>query len=546
MIRLLPVCIVIIALAARLMPGPRTIDDSYITYRYARFILAGNGFVYNPGEQVLGTTTPLYTFLMVGLGAVSGGAQAPFPQIALLVNTLADSLTCLLLFDLGKRLGSPLGGLGAALAWSVAPFSVTFAIGGLETSLYVLLLVSAAYAHLRTWHTRAAFLAALSFLTRPDALILLSLVYLDRAIQIIHQSRQAPQGFSLRSLFNVLRAPQIRHEALAFLFPALSWIIFATLYFGSPLPHSIAAKSLAYRLSSEEGLVRLLQHYATPFLEHLTFGMGWIGVALALYPFLFLLGARRAIKVEPSIWPFLVYPWFYLAVFAWANPLIFRWYLTPPLPPYMLAILLGLEQLILDIAAQFRLRTSVRRRSPQGQVQAQPPGRGLQALLIVLIVLLPGLLSLQEWSLRPDHGLQRPAPDMAWYRLELLYRQAAETITALAPADTSTLPVLAAGDVGVLGFYTPTRILDLVGLNSPQTTQYYPLDPACYVTNYAVAPDLVLDQMPDYVVILEVYGRACLLQDERFKAAYRLHQKIPTDIYGSDGMLIFAKQTAAP
>ncbi|HEX9595332.1 MAG TPA: hypothetical protein VF982_00500, partial [Anaerolineales bacterium] len=93
---LLPVAIILLAFAARLIPGPRTIDDAYITFRYARNILAGNGLVYNPGERVLGTTTPLFAFLLAALGAVSGGTQSPFPILAMLVNALADAITCLL------------------------------------------------------------------------------------------------------------------------------------------------------------------------------------------------------------------------------------------------------------------------------------------------------------------------------------------------------------------------------------------------------------------------------------------------------------------
>jgi arabinofuranosyltransferase len=38
-----------------------TSDDAFITYRYVQNILAGNGFVYNPGERVLGSSTPLFT-----------------------------------------------------------------------------------------------------------------------------------------------------------------------------------------------------------------------------------------------------------------------------------------------------------------------------------------------------------------------------------------------------------------------------------------------------------------------------------------------------
>jgi hypothetical protein len=36
-------------LVVRLLAGSRTIDDAYITFRYARNLAEGPGFVYNPG-----------------------------------------------------------------------------------------------------------------------------------------------------------------------------------------------------------------------------------------------------------------------------------------------------------------------------------------------------------------------------------------------------------------------------------------------------------------------------------------------------------------
>ncbi|MBZ0305706.1 MAG: hypothetical protein K8I82_06525, partial [Anaerolineae bacterium] len=52
---------VLVALLARILPQPPTVDDAFITFRYSRNLVEGNGFVYNPGDKVLGTTTPLYT-----------------------------------------------------------------------------------------------------------------------------------------------------------------------------------------------------------------------------------------------------------------------------------------------------------------------------------------------------------------------------------------------------------------------------------------------------------------------------------------------------
>jgi hypothetical protein len=141
---------------------------------------------------------------------------------------------------------------------------------------------------------------------------------------------------------------------------------------------------------------------------------------------------------------------------------------------------------------------------------------------------------------------------MAFIKLELLYRQAAAIVAPLMDSysrggplqdatQSGTAPTLAAGDVGVLGFYTPGRILDTVGLNSPVSSRYYPLPPDQYVINYAIPAQLILDQRPDFVVILEVYGRETLLKNSSFLQQYHLLQKIDTDMYGSDGMLIFQR-----
>jgi arabinofuranosyltransferase len=508
-IRIFPILLIGLALAARLIPGTRTIDDSYITYRYARNILAGDGFVFNPGERVMGTTTPLYTFLMTGLGALTGGTQAPFPSLALVVNALADAGTCLLLWYIGRRIQSPVAGAGAALVWAIAPYSVTFAIGGLETSVYVFLLTGMMAAHLSKRRNLAALAGVLALLTRPDAILLVGPVMVDRLWQAWkHKDRLQPG------------------ELAAFLLPGIAWAAFATAYFGSPVPHSVSAKLAVYRLEPGSALIRLLQHYATPFFENNTFGGAGIAVGLVLYPFLSLLGALKAWRIQPRLWPWLIYPWVYLLVFALPNPLIFRWYLTPPLPAYFLLILTGAEKIVRDLAA--------RRPAPPEQVLHHRPGL---VLALALIVLLPLASTLTEWQLRPDHGPKRPAPEMAWFKLELLYQQAAELIAPHMNEET----LLAAGDVGALGYYTPARILDTVGLNSPVTLDYYPLDAEYYVTNYAIPAELFLSEQPDWIVVQEVYIRRTAMEDADFQGRYQLWDTLPNDIYGSEGMLIFRK-----
>lgn len=496
----------VLAVAARLIPGERIIDDAYITFRYARNLLAGHGFVYNPGQPVLGTTTPLFTFLLALLALPFGGAQANFPLIAVLVSALADGLGVVLLFKIGQRLGSPAAGLATALAWAIAPFSVTFAIGGLETSTYMLLLIALLWAYLHQRIVLAAALGAAAILTRPDAVLLVGPVLLHYFLRA--QPRPWQAGF-WRSNAKAITV---------FLLPLLAWAFFAWLYFGSPLAQSVAAKSNAYLVEPMDAFIHLLQHYGMPFVEYETFTTRWLYLGLWLYPFLSLVGTLYAVRREQRSLPFALFPWLHFIVFAVSNPLLFRWYLTPPLPFYILFIALGVQKIAADLLPRI---AAPRRLAPLG----------------ALLVALPFLFNLHGWARYPDPPAARPAPKMAWQRAEEVYREAVAFIQPRLPAESQSI-VVAAGDVGVLGYFLDVRILDLVGLNSKETLPYYPLDAAMYGDFvYAVPPALIRDQQPDYVVILDLYGRASLQQDADFLASYTLVQFFPREIYGPEGGL---------
>src|SRR5262245_3913264 len=65
----------LVALVLFWLFGERGYDDPYITYRYAADLARGAGFVYNQGERLLSTTTPLYTLILAG--ARLAGADIP-------------------------------------------------------------------------------------------------------------------------------------------------------------------------------------------------------------------------------------------------------------------------------------------------------------------------------------------------------------------------------------------------------------------------------------------------------------------------------------
>ncbi|MCZ7544125.1 MAG: hypothetical protein M5R40_11610 [Anaerolineae bacterium] len=132
---------------------------------------------------------------------------------------------------------------------------------------------------------------------------------------------------------------------------------------------------------------------------------------------------------------------------------------------------------------------------------------------------------------------------MAFIRLELLYERVGRLLADEYGVTADT--VVSAGDIGAVGYFSRATIFDTVGLVTPAATAYYPVDPDIVApgNNYAIPPRLILDAQPEFLVIVESYGRLGLMQDRDFNAQYEQIVKLGTDIYGSRGMLVFRRSS---
>src|SRR5579872_308278 len=109
-------------------------EDYLITLRYAENLARGHGFVYNLGERVLGTTTPLYTLFL----ALLTWLGLPATVLGKGVNILADSAVCLALYCWLRLLKQEKAGICAAFLAAILPLNIQWAVSGMETGLVTL------------------------------------------------------------------------------------------------------------------------------------------------------------------------------------------------------------------------------------------------------------------------------------------------------------------------------------------------------------------------------------------------------------------------
>jgi len=124
--------------------APHTVDDAWITFRYARQWASGNGPYFNPGEHVEGYSNFLLVLLLTPVVRFAG-ADAALP--AAKVIGLASALLAIVGAGLLARraaAGARWAGIAGIAAAALVACSTGFAYhatSGLETSLYACLLV---------------------------------------------------------------------------------------------------------------------------------------------------------------------------------------------------------------------------------------------------------------------------------------------------------------------------------------------------------------------------------------------------------------------
>ncbi|PYO28773.1 MAG: hypothetical protein DMD86_15800 [Candidatus Rokuibacteriota bacterium] len=449
------------------------LDDPWIHLHFARNLAEGRGFVYNPGVPVAGSTAPLWTLVLAAGFALLG----PHPFWAKVAGMAAALATALLARGLAARwtMNRWLA-LLAGVVTAIAGPLVWGALSGMEVSLAALLVTAAVVSHMdgRDWTT--ALLLGLAALARPEALLLVPLVWMARPIT---RRRTA--------IFATVTA--------ACLVP---WVLFNLATAGTPLPATASAKI--------EG--------------------GLIG---------FLSGIR-----EPAATTFLVRPWQFEAEWLrwlWSVnvlvPLMLpvglwllcrRWGRTVAFP----AAVLLLHPIAMALLAPYR--------GPGFQEGRY----SIHLLPLAIAVAVVGLSGLARWPRLCAAGVAlfllaaaaaaRPAADRyAWgvQNIDAMQVRLGRWVAAHTPPDAR----LALNDVGAIAYVSRREVVDVMGLVTPAIIPYRRAGEAG-VLRYLERT------CPDYLIIFPAWFPKLSAMSDRFTPIYRIRLDHNT-VAGADEMVVY-------
>lgn len=400
-------------------------EDALITLRYADNIAAGRGFVYNISEHVLGVTTPLYALLLSVFSSLHLNAML----YGKACNILAEGVTCYLLARLLARpeIGRPVEGLFAASIYALTSTPISVGISGMETGLVTCLGVAMIYAYVSRRTYWLYTLGAVLFLLRIDGLVLFGIL----AVALAIRDRKLPD----------------RAGAIALII-ALPWVIFAVAYFGTPIPTSVIAKVIVYNHPS----FAVASGHITPGNREAfeaQFTLGWVqrgltllfGLGTALVLWQAICRAPRGVLAAPIIWCL-----FYYAVMLFSRVPAFPWYFLPPWPVFIAAACIAAATAPIKLGKM------------QPELAAKWSGRAVPAALAVLILLGIAHLStvVREVSVSQQLEDEVRKPVGLWLK------------SHMSPGERVMLE-----PIGYIGYYSRQRVLDVIGLVSPEVLISY-------------------------------------------------------------------------
>jgi hypothetical protein len=284
--------------------------------------------------------------------------------------------------------------------------------------------------------------------------------------------------------------------ALLALAVAAPWIIFATIYFGSPIPHSLLEKAGFFRhvvLNPMEGVIgQWVYHYYSLFCGN---PIHWLNLLNTPYtqllstsaPFFicFLIASVKIFKYQRMFIPLVIFPVIYALLFTLAGAgLPFYWYFIPTNAFFMAVTFSGMFFLVQEITSRFILNF-FKKRSFQ-----------VSAVVVTTVCLIIALIRLFYYYDPLNNMLPSAINQHISLYKEPVYKEVAEFLNQRND-NPSTLTLC--GEVGAFGYYSKYKVWD-GHLTTPRTIERAPL--------------LIYKYKPKFITFLGLFPPAKPLNDQ--------------------------------
>jgi len=472
--RILPIAVAMLVLGVLLARQWQTagdlasvpLDDAYIHYRFADNLARGRGFAFNPGEPTPGSTSPLWVVLLAA-GELAGLDPILTSKV---LGALAFVVCVWLTYQLALRLtdnhwlatlAGVLVALSGRLAWA--------ALSGMETAAFAALTLLAIYRLLdRPLDVITSAILGSAALLRPEGYLLFALLVISDQGSAI--SRRTSSGDSLQSTARRPSSPApvaqqrgfvLRHLSNVVVFALIiaPYILFSLATTGSPLPNTFRAN--ARELPTLQYLFGYVVNYAA------------YDNVLAI---LFIFGAPMAWK-DRRARPVALWAIGFPLVAALLTPNLRHHgrYTIPLIPFNTLLGALFVRELFRDKMTQV----------------ARVPAARLTLAVIAAMGVISGGVNVWRWS-----GLYAAdARDITQMHVAMGHWIAANT----PPGAT-----LALSDIGAITYLSGQRVLDIVGLVTPDILPAVAGRPVSLERDQVVF-DYLARHRPDVVVIIPTW-----------------------------------------
>ncbi|MEW6617755.1 MAG: hypothetical protein AB1422_00115 [bacterium] len=396
---------VVVIIIAIFLPVGLEKDDPYIIFRYVNNILSGQGWVYNLGEHINGTTSTLNTILYV----IGSFFYKDIPLAARVINTISLFFASYFLFLIFYNKKRILGGIISSVFITINPYLIQSY--GLESMLYLMLMILSLYFYEKNKLMPMGICLALLYLTRGDGIILAIVLYGIYSIN----SKKIP--FKSLVLFGLILLP---------------FLLFLYLYFGSITPNTLYAKICQgkagyWKLNFCGGIFYEIDYYLRKDILVLLLTVPFFFGILHLYQ-------KRLLDISIFMWMILYY-----TAYSLLNVPPYHQYYIPLFLPTGYFLGLGCEWLIFNPYLRTKLL------------------RIITFFLILLIVIFP--------LIKIDYKEYKSLPSEYY----LQYREVGLWLKRNTPQNVS----VAAVEIGIVGYYSQRRMVDICGLVMPREIAYH-------------------------------------------------------------------------